>query len=332
MLDDQRRYVGPQGVLTRFVQTLCLAANDYGMNIDGNPSVAYSNPNAPQQSIQRACDELCERIKREKGGPPELLMLFIKGRNPITYEILKQYCDTVKGLQSQAIDGFNAQRKGGDRAYHANLLLKINVKLGGTTVVLQTPITTKAIPTVYSFLCMADKKMFIGADVSHAAPGSKAPSLATMVGSVDHEGVRYACPLPLNQHSREESISGVRAMVTELANIYKKNTNTYPERVMYFRDGVAEGQFVKVKEVEVAAIKEAIARLSGKAPSVTAIVVRKRNQTRLFPKEGEGDRSSRGNVHPGTVVDMEITHPKDFDFCTKCKLWHFTDVRSCSAF
>lgn len=158
--------------------------------------------------------------------------------------------------------------------------------------------------------------MFIGADVSHPAPGSKAPSLATMVGSVDHEGVRYACPLPLNQNNREESITGVRSMVTELVNIYKKNTNTYPSRIMYFRDGVAEGQFAKVREVEVTAIKEAVASMSGTTPTVTAVVVRKRNHTRFFPRDHEGDRSSRGNVHPGTVVDKEITHPCDFDFCT----------------
>ena len=104
-------------------------------------------------------------------------------------------------------------------------------------------------------------------------------------------------------------------MVTDIVNIYKKNTNTYPVRVMYFRDGVAEGQFAKVKELEVSAIKDAIAALSGKVPTVTAIVVRKRNHTRLFPKENEGDRGSKGNVHPGTVVDQEITHPTDFDFC-----------------
>lgn len=158
--------------------------------------------------------------------------------------------------------------------------------------------------------------MFIGADVSHPAAGSKAPSLATMVGSVDLEGVRYACPLPLNQNNREESITGVRSMVTELVNIYKKNTGVYPVRIMYFRDGVAEGQFAKVKEVEVTAIKEAVAALSGNAPKISAIVVRKRNHTRFFPRPNEGDRNSRGNVYPGTVIDRDITHPRDFDFCT----------------
>ena len=137
-----------------------------------------------------------------------------------------------------------------------------------------------------------------------------------MVGSVDHEGVRYACPLPLNQSNREESIQGVRSMVTELVNLYKKNTNTYPVSVMYLRDGVAEGQFSKVREFEVSAIKEAVQALSGNVPAVTAIVVRKRNHTRLFPRDREGDRGSRGNVHPGTVVDRDITHPRDFDFCS----------------
>jgi len=158
--------------------------------------------------------------------------------------------------------------------------------------------------------------MFIGADVSHAAPGSKGPSLATMVGSIDLEGVQYACPLPKNQNNREEVIVGVRSMVTELTALYKKRTNVFPVRVLYFRDGVAEGQFGRIKEFEVAEIKEAIAGMSGKAPTVTAVVVRKRNHTRLFPRDREGDRNSRWNVYPGTVVDRDITHPQDFDFCT----------------
>jgi eukaryotic translation initiation factor 2C len=58
--------------------------------------------------------------------------------------------------------------------------------------------------------------------------------------------------------------------------------------------------------------------MSGQVPTVTTIVVRKRNHTRFFPRENEGDRSSKGNVHPGTVVDQEITHPVDFDFCMSC--------------
>ena len=148
IFDDQRKFAGPQGTLTRFVQTLCQAANDYGMNIDRNPIVTYGNFNAPQAAVHRSCDELYNRVAKEKGAPPEMLMFFIKGKSAITYEHIKLFCDTVRGVQSQAVDAFNVIRKGGDRAFHANLLLKINAKLGGTTVTLQNPITTSHTPTV----------------------------------------------------------------------------------------------------------------------------------------------------------------------------------------
>jgi Piwi domain len=150
VFDDQRRFAGPQGALGRFLQTLCLSADEYGMKIDRNPVVLYGNFNAPQQAVHRSCDELYTKIEREKGGPPELLMFMIKGKGAIFYEMIKHYCDTIRGVQSQAVESFNAQKKGGDRAFHANLLLKINTKLGGTTVALQTPFTDSKAPTVSS--------------------------------------------------------------------------------------------------------------------------------------------------------------------------------------
>ena len=148
MFDDQRKFAGPQGALGRFIDTLCRTADDYGMKIDYQPVVTYGNFNAPQQSIHRDCDELYNRIAREKKGPPEMLFFVIKGKSAIIYEHVKQYCDTVRGIQSQAVDGFNVIRKGGDRAYHANLLLKVNTKLGGTTVTLENNFTDVKNPTV----------------------------------------------------------------------------------------------------------------------------------------------------------------------------------------
>ena len=121
------------------------------MNIDRNPVVTFGNFNAPTQTLRRSCEELYTRVQREKKGDPELLMFFVKGKNPIMYDQLKQWCDTVAGVRSQAVDGFNVIQKGGDRAFHANLLLKVNSKLGGTTVTLQNPMTTANAPTVWVF-------------------------------------------------------------------------------------------------------------------------------------------------------------------------------------
>ncbi|MCE8166464.1 MAG: hypothetical protein I3270_02350 [Candidatus Moeniiplasma glomeromycotorum] len=47
-------------------------------------------------------------------------------------------------------------------------------------------------------------------------------------------------------------------------------------------------------------------------PTITFVVVQKRHHTRFFPIQG-ADRT--GNCFPGTVVDRDITHPFEFDFC-----------------
>ena len=148
IFDDQRKFSGPQGALGRFLETFFLSATDYGMLIDRSPIVTYGNFNAPLQAVNRSCDELYARVTKEKGGSPELLMFFIKGKSPIMYENIKSFCDTVRGVPSQAVDSFNAMKKGGDRAFHANLLLKVNSKLGGTTVTLSNPLTNASVPTV----------------------------------------------------------------------------------------------------------------------------------------------------------------------------------------
>lgn len=87
-----------------------------------------------------------------------------------------------------------------------------------------------------------------------------------------------------------------------------------PERILFYRDGVAEGQFAEVMRVEVAALKQAFAKLDATyAPKLTFVVVQKRHHARFFPmKREDGDRS--GNCLPGTVVDTGITHPFEFDF------------------
>jgi hypothetical protein len=127
---------------------MCQTADDYGMRIDRNPVIDYGNFNAPLAEVHRSCENLYARVVREKHGPPEMLMFVIKGRSPVMYENIKQFCDTIKGVPSQALDGFNVSRKGGDKAYHANLLLKINTKLGGTTVTLNRHFTDSRTPTV----------------------------------------------------------------------------------------------------------------------------------------------------------------------------------------
>jgi eukaryotic translation initiation factor 2C len=135
-----------------------------------------------------------------------------------------------------------------------------------------------------------------------------------MTGSIDPLASRYAA-IACNQTHRTEMIADIEMMVKALLSEYRKATKTIPQRIIYLRDGVAEGQYAEVNRVELAAIRKAARDVTGGKPvTITVIIVRKRHHTRLFPAAAQdGDRN--GNVMPGTVVDTGITHPVEFDFC-----------------
>jgi len=166
--------------------------------------------------------------------------------------------------------------------------------------------------------------MLLGADVTHPGPASSAPSLAAVVASLDAGATRYATRLsaqptrPGDKKQIEEIIQDLCGMVRDLLmEFYRANNGKKPESIIYYRDGVSEGQFDHVCRYEYTAIRQACIDVSGEgaeyAPPITIATVQKRHQTRLFAAErNQADRS--GNVPPGVVVDTGICHPYEFDF------------------
>ncbi|CAN0505226.1 unnamed protein product, partial [Ectocarpus sp. 8 AP-2014] len=73
------------------------------------------------------------------------------------------------------------------------------------------------------------------------------------------------------------------SMVKNLLISFYRVNNAKPARIIFFRDGVSEGQFREVLRYEVRAIEQACAALEvGYRPTITFIVVQKRHHTRLF--------------------------------------------------
>ncbi|KXJ05064.1 Protein argonaute-2, partial [Exaiptasia diaphana] len=135
-----------------------------------------------------------------------------------------------------------------------------------------------------------------------------------VVGSMDAHPCRYYASVRVQAH-RQEIIAELAAMVKELLRQFYQCTMHKPHRIIFYRDGVSEGQFKQVLIHELRAIREACISLEvGYQPGITFVVVQKRHHTRLFCQE-ERDRCGRGgNIPPGTTVDHGITHPSEFDF------------------
>jgi eukaryotic translation initiation factor 2C len=103
-----------------------------------------------------------------------------------------------------------------------------------------------------------------------------------------------------------------------------KNILKMPTKIIYFRDGVSEGQYEKVLSKEVAKIaiawddqlkKAKIFKKPGMKINILAVVGVKRHHTRFYPMKKE-DKDTRGNNNclPGTLVDTGVTSPYYRDF------------------
>lgn len=71
------------------------------------------------------------------------------------------------------------------------------------------------------------------------------PSLSQVVGSMDAHPSRY-CATVRVQRPRQEVIQDLASMVRELLIQFYKSTRYKPTRIIFYRDGVSEGQFRQV--------------------------------------------------------------------------------------
>lgn len=121
------------------------------------------------------------------------------------------------------------------------------------------------------------------------------------------------------QGPRVEIIEDFEDIIYEQLKFYKEKNNFLPTKLIYYRDGVSEGQFQQVMSIEKVAMDRACHKFGdayAKSVKKTIIIVQKRHHTRFFPGKtgiGKEDRKNN-NVPAGTIVDTEITHPNENHF------------------
>ncbi|KAH9700130.1 protein argonaute 5 [Citrus sinensis] len=303
----------------QFCQGLVDVCNSKGMVFNPRPVIPISSSNPNQ--IEKALVDVHNRTTQQ--GKQLQLLIIILPDDKGSYGRIKRVCETELGIVSQCCQPKQASKL--SMQYFENVALKINVKVGGRNTVLVDAVQ-KRIPLV------TDRPTIIfGADVTHPQRGEdSSPSIAAVVASMDWPEVTKYRGLVSAQARHEEIIQDLYksiqdpqrglvhgGMIRELLIAFNRSTNRKPESIIFYRDGVSEGQFSQVLLHEMNAIRLACASLEeGYAPPVTFVVVQKRHHTRLFPADhNRRDLTDRsGNILPGTVFDTHICHPTEFDF------------------
>ena len=80
------------------------------------------------------------------------------------------------------------------------------------------------------------------------------PSIAVVCGSMDARASRYSATICIKA-SRTEIINDLANMVKELLKTFYQTCGG-KERILFYRDGIFEGQFAQVIKDEVAVIKD----------------------------------------------------------------------------
>ncbi|KAL3681567.1 hypothetical protein R1sor_024523 [Riccia sorocarpa] len=308
-------------VAAKFCRELVEMCNQAGMHFSREMTLSIKSARA--EDVEATLRRLVKEVTaRTRGKNLDLLLAILPDSNGPLYGELKRLCETELGFVSQCCLTKHVCPVA-KQQYLANLALKINAKVGGTNTVLLDALNRR-MPRV------GDKPTIIfGADVTHPHPGEDScPSIAAVVASQDWPQVSKYTGLVCAQAHRQELISDLftsredpkqgrmfGGMVRDhLLSFMQANGQRKPERIIFYRDGVSEGQFYQVLLNELDAIRKACSSLEANyQPPVTFVVVQKRHHTRLFPGANcPIDRS--GNILPGTVVDTKICHPTEFDF------------------
>ncbi|KAI3676986.1 hypothetical protein L1987_86603 [Smallanthus sonchifolius] len=314
-----------EGAVQLFCNELVKMCDSKGIVFGRNPVVPMFT--AQPQNIEKTLVDVQSRchakLARDSPGSHLQLLFVILPEVKGSYGRIKRVCETELGIVSQCCRPQHVVKL--SKQYFENVAMKINVKVGGRNSVLSASLNGR-LPYV------TDRPTIIfGADVTHPSKGEDStPSIAAVVASMDWPQVsKYKALVSAQSHRQEiiqdlyttstDSKRGVvhGGLIRELLISFKKATGHKPHRIIFYRDGVSEGQFNEVLLHEMDKIRKACISLEENyMPPVTFIVVQKRHHTRFFPAK-HGDRASTdrsGNILPGTVVDTKICHPTEFDF------------------
>nr|AJA90771.1 Argonaute 4 [Ginkgo biloba] len=286
-----------------------------GMVMSTCGGVLEEPPNGRNLNPIDRVERMLEQMKAKLPNPPEFLLCILPERKTSDlYGPWKRKFLSDWGIVNQCISPI---KKVNDQ-YLTNVALKINAKVGGLNSVLTVEATNR-IPKI-----SAQPTIIIGMDVSHGSPGhADSPSIAAVVASREWPLIsRYRASVR-TQSPKVEMIEALykpsptgadSGMINELLiDFYKTcksppNVARKPMQMIIFRDGVSESQFDQVLNIELQSILKACDHIeSGYRPKVTLIVAQKNHHTKLF-------QNVNGNVQPGTIVDANICHPRNYDF------------------
>ncbi|KAJ7273274.1 argonaute-like protein [Mycena rebaudengoi] len=240
--------------------------------------------------------------------PVDLILVLLPSKADEIRTSVKHWGDVKRGIRTSCLREDKLSKA--NNQYYNNVAIKLNARLGGHY----------ALPNSIALDRLKSSPFIVmGADVAHPGPGTARPSIASLVWSWDQLAAHYVA-FSAVQAPRLEIIESLQDMVEKAIFQFGKK-NPIPSRIIFYRDGVSEGEIETVKNAEISAIQNACKKIwaannvQAPLPTLTFIVVVKRHHTVFVPENPEdfSVADSTGNCRAGLVVD-QLRSPLAKDF------------------
>ena len=244
-------------------------------------------------------DGWIKELKKQLKDGVQMVVLLIpgqKGKSSL-YDDIKRFLLTSYPIPSQVVLANTISKGKNLRSIVSKILIQMNAKLGG-------------IPWAVDNLPFMDKPtMICGLDVFHATNLGKKSVLA-LSASINNSATIYWSTCVVQDDVGQEASNNLCKGMSGACEAFKKANGAYPAQIIFYRDGVGEGQVEGICRAEINQIKQALGGLSLADTKLMYINTSKRVNTRLFG----GDVGRFANPLPGTVVDAQITDKDVYEF------------------
>lgn len=235
-----------------------------------------------------------------------MILIAVTNNQSDRYSAIKKVCTVQHAVPSQVVTArvMNPRDMRKMRSVATKVAIQMNSKIGGLPWAMDVKL---------------NRIMFFGYDVCHDTR-DKSRSYGALVATMDmndptNPKQRNRFFSTVNAHRDGQELSNFLTMgVKKALSQFKQLYGSLPERLMFYRDGVGEGQTNYVYQHELTNLVDSLKPLyaaAGKALKLGFIIVSKRINTKFFVESGRGPAE---NVPAGTVVDKVVTLPERYDF------------------
>jgi len=239
-------------------------------------------------------DMMVNSLKQGITDKTQIVVCIVSSKNKLRYDAIKRVCCLERPVPSQVCTSQIIEDQRKNRSVVTKVAIQMNCKLGGE-------LWCSHIPMKNLMIC--------GVDTYHDS-AKKNGSVCSFIATTNPTHTRYFSRATL-QETHQELSSNLSITVKSACEHYKKMNNTYPEKIIIYRDGISDGQLAMVKEHEIPQIEKAFSMIDANyKPLLSVVIVKKRGSTRLFASTN----NQLQNPPCGTVVDSVVTRAEWFDF------------------